>query len=189
MRRTTALKVLAGGYVVILLGSLASEEGRENIPALLVSGLVVGFFLYMAVLRDRPRRRSIRDEARRLGLSFSSNDPFRTLDLPFSLFRRTAKSYGELTNVLWGGWHGLEVRVFDYSHSESEDQVRRYSCAMAAIPGGWPGLMIRPESMVTTAADHLGLPDLAFESELFNRAFEVVDGVGAPHVTGGGQIA
>ena len=173
MRRSAALKVLGGVFLFVILGSLLSGEGRRNLGPLLASGVLVGFFLVIARLRYRPRQRAMQDEARGLHLSYSASDPFRMLDGGFSLFRRTARSYGEVANVMWGAWRGLQVRAFDYEHSESEDQVRRYSCAMASIPGGWPALVIRPETAVTTLADHLALPDIGFESERFDRAFEV----------------
>ncbi len=173
MRRSSALKVLVGGYLFIVLGSLASEEGRGNLPALLFAGLVVGFIAYLAWLREEPRRDALRAEARRLGLSFSPDDQTSVLGLPFDLLQRTRHSYGAVTNVLSGSWRGFEVRAFDYAYSVSEDNVRECSCAMVAIPGGWPGLVIRPEDLLTSLADRLALPDIRFESERFNQAFEV----------------
>ncbi|HZD18754.1 MAG TPA: hypothetical protein VE669_11490 [Actinomycetota bacterium] len=173
MKRTTAFKVLAAGYLLIVVGSLASEQGRENLPALLFGGLVVGFFVYLAFLREEPRREALRAEARRLGLSFSREDPSGIIDIPFDLFGRTRRSYGALSNVLSGSWESFQVRAFDYTYSVSEDEVRECSCAMVAIPGGWPALAIRPETPLTSIADHLALPDIGFESERFNRTFEV----------------
>ena len=85
----------------------------------------------------------------------------------------TRRSYGAVTNVLSGPWKGFEVRAFDYAYTVSEDNVRECSCAMVAIPGGWPALVIRPEDLLTSVADRLALSDIAFESERFNQAFEV----------------
>ncbi len=173
VRRSTATKVMAGLFLVIALGSLLSGEGRRMFPQILLVAAVVAGALYLTRLRERPRQEALRDEADRRGLTYSKEDPFGILDEPFALFRRTAGRYGEVDNVLAGSWHGLEIRAFDYSYSESEDRERRISAAMAVIPGIWPSLEIRAESLLTSAADVLGAPDIRFESEAFNRAFEV----------------
>jgi hypothetical protein len=170
MKRPTALKILGWGYLVMLLLTVLS---RGPVREMLGAGVMIGFFLAVAWLRDRPRQNAAELEARRLGLRFSAKDDAALLDEPFALFRRTRRRYGELTNVLWGPWHGLEVRVFDYEYMISENNWRHLSCAVAAIPGGWPALVIQPETLVTTVADHLALPDIEFELEQFNRMFEV----------------
>jgi hypothetical protein len=54
----------------------------------------------------------------------------------------------------------------------SDDERRLLSCVQIAIPGGWPTLVIRPETGFTRVAD-LAVPDIAFEAEIFNRAFAV----------------
>ncbi len=172
MQRSTATKVLAGLAAFVLLGTLASGDLRL-FGRVLVACLIVGFFFWAGWLRGRPRQRALEDEARRLGLRYAERDPFGTLDEPFALLRRTALSYGAVDNVLWGAWHGLELRAFDYAYSETEKHVRRFSCAAAAIPGGWPSLDIRPETLRTAVADRLAMPDVRFESDAFNRAFEV----------------
>ena len=41
--------------------------------------------------------------------------------------------YGAVANVVSGPWKGFEIRAFDYAYSVSEDEVREYSCAMAAM--------------------------------------------------------
>ena len=172
MRRATATKVLIGIFIVLVPAVLLTE-GRQAAREVIATGVIVGFFLYIAVLRKRPRRDAMRAEARRLHLRYSTRDPFALLDEPFSLFRWTELSSGEVENVLWGSWRHLEVRAFDYMYARSENDERRFSCVLAAIPGGWPTLVIRPESLATRLADHLGLPDHDFESEQFNLAYEV----------------
>jgi hypothetical protein len=68
-------------------------------------------------------------EARRLGLAFSSKDPFHLLQTPFALIRRSRRTFREIDNVLWGHWGDLEVRVFDYAYQETEDEWRRFTGA------------------------------------------------------------
>lgn len=172
MRRATATKVLIGLFVV-LVPAMLLIEGRRAAREVLAAGLMVGFFLFVVKLRTQPRRDAMRAEARRLRLRFSAKDPFAHLDEPFALFRWTQRSSGEVTNVLWGTWGDLEVRVLDYAYTEAENVERRFSCALAAIPGGWPSLVIRPQGAVSWIADHLALPGIEFESERFNLAFDV----------------
>lgn len=171
MRYATALKVLVGIFAVGLLLLIAGREWREA-RELLAGALFVGVIIAVGLLRVRPRRNAFDAEARSLGLRYSAKDPFDLLDEPFALMRWSQRSYGKLDNVVWGTWHGLQVRAFEYEFSVSEDDRRMLSCAMVAIPAGWPTLVIRPESFITRVAD-AAVPDIAFESEAFNRAFAV----------------
>jgi hypothetical protein len=173
MRRTTALKILAYGYLFLLVGALLTEEGRRDLRQFLAAGVMIGFFLAVAWFRDRPRAGAMQAEARRLGLQYAEKDAFGLLDEPFLLFRRTRSSYGEVDNVLFGTWHGFEVKVFDYEYMISENNWRRLSGAVIAIAGGWPTIAIRPETLVTAVGDQLALPGIEFESEMFNRAFDL----------------
>ncbi|HEX5627053.1 MAG TPA: hypothetical protein VFY08_03445 [Actinomycetota bacterium] len=171
MRRTTAFKVLlgvlAGGALILIAG----REGRQA-RSLVATAVVIGLFLALVRWRDRPRQEAMESEARRLGVRFSAEDRFGLLAQSFQLFRSTRRSYGEIGNVLSGSWHDLEVRAFDHSYSVSEDERRLLSCAQIAIPGGWPALVIRPETGLARLAD-IAVPDIAVESEAFNRAFVV----------------
>jgi hypothetical protein len=171
VRRTTAFKVLLG---VLVGGALILIAGREWRQArqLVATAVVIGLFLALLRWRDRPRQGSMEAEAGRLRMRFSAEDRFGLLDQSFQLFRSTRRSYGEIENVLSGAWHDLEVRAFDHSYSVSENERRALSCAQIAIPGGWPALVIRPETGLTRLVD-IALPDIAFESEAFNRAFAV----------------
>jgi hypothetical protein len=169
--RTTAIKLalwIWGGMTVASM--LTGGPWRE----LLAFSLIIGFswaVKYWFV--DHPRMNAVEAEARRLGLRYSAKDPFAIMSHPFSLFRSTRRRYGGLDNVMSGVWRGLEVRVFDYEYQIHEDEFRELSCVVAATAGGWPSLVIQPETLVTTIADHLALSDIDFELEAFNRMFEV----------------
>lgn len=171
MRRTTAFKVLFG---VLAFGVLILIAGREWHQArqLTATMAVIGLFLVLARWRVRPRREAMEAEARRLRARFSAEDPFGLLDEPYQLLRGTQRLYGEVENVISGSWRGLEFRAFDYSYSVSDDERRLLSCVLVAIPGGWPTLVIRPETGLTKLTD-LAVPDVASESEIFNRTFAV----------------
>ncbi len=171
MRYSTGLKVLAGVFVAGLLILVAGRQWREA-RELLAGALFVGAILAIGLLRVRPRRSAFQTEARRLGLRFSAKDPFDLLDEPFALMRWSQRSYGTLDNVVWGTWHGapgagVRVRV-QCERGRPPDALLRDG----RDPGGWPALVIEPESFVTRVAD-AAAPDIAFESEAFNRAFAV----------------
>jgi len=172
MRYATGLKVLVGFLAFGLLILVAGREWQQA-RELLAASLFIGLFLALALLRQRPRRRAMQAEARRLRLRYSSKDPFDLLDEPFALVRWSRRSYGRVDNVLWGPWRDLEVRIFDYTYQADSENQRTFSCVLAAIPGGWPTLVIRPETPLSTIADHVAFPDITFESESFNRAFDV----------------
>ena len=171
MRYSTGLKVLAGVFGFGLLMLIAGRQWREA-RELFAAALFVGAIVAIGLWRRRPRQGAFAAEADRLGLRYSATDPFGLLDEPFALLRWSQRSYGLLDNVLWGTWRGLQVRTFEFEYSEGEDDRRAFSCAMVAFPGGWPTLVIRPESLATRVAD-VAAPDVAFESEAFDRAFSV----------------
>ncbi len=109
------------------------------------------------------------------GLDFSIDDPFGTLGEPFSLLE---KGDGRgVENVMWGLWHGLEVRAFDYwyyeestdSNGHTSKSYHRFDCALGAVEARCPRLQIAEENVLTRLADALTLRDIEFESEEFNR--------------------
>jgi hypothetical protein len=171
MRHSTGLKVLAGIFAVGLLFLIAGRQWQEA-RELSATALVVGGIVALGFWRLRPRRDAFEAEANRLGLRHSAKDPFGLLDEPFDLWGSSQRSFGTLDNVLWGTWRGLQVRAFEYEYSAGEDDRCEFSCAMVAIPGGWPALAIRPESLASRLAD-VAVPEVAFESEAFDRAFSV----------------
>jgi hypothetical protein len=167
VRRTTALKVLIGIFVV-LVPAMLLVEGRQAAREVLAAGLLIGLFVAAVLLRKRGRSDLMELEARRMGLEFAARDPFGLLDEPFALLDH---GYAELGNVLWGPWRNLEVRLFDYVFTKSEHHEERFSCALVAIPGGWPTMVIRPERL--RLGDALAPSVVEFELDEFNRAFDV----------------
>jgi len=92
VRRSLALKLLAGLGVFVPLALLTSEEGRRLIPETLAAEALIGGFIYLVKRRERPRQRSMADEVRRLNMRFAESDPFGLLDEPFALFRMSSAS-------------------------------------------------------------------------------------------------
>ncbi len=164
-----AAGVAAGSLAAVLM---AADGGRAVLVVLVVC---VGGFLLVSRVRKASRRAAVEREARRLGLSFSPKDPFSLLDLDFDLFVRFAgrlPGTQGVENVAWGARGGREVRAFDYWRA-AEDEPERFSCAMVRIPDGWPSLSVLRHGPFDVVRNAIGLHDVVFELEAFNRAFEV----------------
>lgn len=141
-----------------------------------VVAIVAAVLAHQAKLR---RRRELAAVASQQGLDFSVDDPFDTLGEPFSLLRRGDGRGVE--NVLWGTWHGLALRAFDYWYYEESTDSKghtsrsysRFDCVLAPVDARCPRLEIAEENVLTRIADALTFRDLEFESEEFNRRFNV----------------
>jgi hypothetical protein len=136
----------------------------------------VAVLAYQAKLR---RQKELGVVARGQGLDFSIRDPFDTLAEPFSLLGRGDGRGVE--NVMWGFWHELEIRAFDYwYYEESTDSnghrskaYHRFDCVLAPVEARCPRLEIVEENVLTRIADAFTFRDIEFESEEFNRRFNV----------------
>jgi hypothetical protein len=150
------------------------------LPALwILAALVVVAAAVGSYYLKRKRRDELATAARQLGLSYSAEDVRGCLELPFALLR---KGDGRGTeNVLWGTWQGMSLAEFDYwYYEESRDSqgrttrsTYRFSCAVAEIEAGMSRLTLGRENLFTRLADAIGLDDIAFELEEFNREFTV----------------
>ena len=135
--------------------------------------------VYLSWYLKRKRRQELLVMARQLGLEFSPLDTVGLLGMPFALLQ---KGDGRGTeNLLSGTWQGMAVTEFDYWYYEESTDSKggrtrtyyRFSCAVAEIPATCPQLTIARENLFSRMADHLGFSDINFESEEFNRAFNV----------------
>lgn len=181
MSRDTAFRILLWGTGIMsaLLVPVALAGGREGVRTFLAVLLTFGFVAFLVIVTRTVRMRPVRDateaEARRLGLEFSEGDPFDQLAGPFAVLRRGAGGIRDLRNVSWGTWHGRQVRAFDFAYTPGGDAERivELSCATIADARAVPHLVVAREASVHHAATALGLRDIEFESERFNRAFRV----------------
>jgi hypothetical protein len=129
--------------------------------------------------RGRDRQRQLMLVCARASLEFSTFDPFSdTVWLPFRLFGRGTNRGTE--NVVWNGNEGDDARAFDYWLEErrSEDSVpvvRRFSCALVALPFACRRLDVAPHGAVEAVRELIEGDDLELELELeaFNRRFDV----------------
>lgn len=141
--------------------------------------LVMGLIAWLKARTAQQRRAALFTFATQLGLTYSREDPLGLLWYPFALF---TKGDGRgVENVVHGTWDDIPLAAFDYSYYEqttdSEGRTHRthhrFSCALAEVEAALSPLTIGRESALTRLADAVGLDDIAFESDEFNRAFEV----------------
>jgi hypothetical protein len=148
--------------------------------------IVIAVFVLVAACstiagwRHAKRRAAIESIAARAGLQYAEEDPFSCTRVAFGLFRKGDGRGAE--NVMWrADDDGKPVRVFDfwyYTEHRSDNggttrTYERFTCAMALVNGSWPSLTVSREGLLDKFATSLGLPDLDFESEEFNRLFVV----------------
>jgi len=164
--------------------SLVNGQGvwhAARVEALIgvVVAALIGLFIWYSWYAKKKRREELAIAAKQLGLQYSAQDTFNCLALPFGLFD---KGDGRGTeNVLWGGWQGLDLREFDYwyyeestdSEGHTSKSYSHFSCVVTQIPMSSAPLSVTRESIFTRFADHVGLRDIEFESERFNREFNV----------------
>lgn len=137
-----------------------------------VVATIVLAFWYAKSLALRRRGRALAALARSLGAQYAQNDPFYLPGSSFALFRRGSSR--RASNVIWGLPEG--GCIFDYRYREGSGKNSRtyqLSCAMTGIAAQCPHLTLGPEGFWSSIADHVGAQDVQFESEDFNRAFEV----------------
>jgi hypothetical protein len=138
-----------------------------------VGGAAVSYYL------KQKRRSELELIARQLGLDYSPADNQGCLALPFALLSKGDGQGAE--NVLWGTWQGVPVTEFDFWYYEESTDAQghrskttyRFSCAVTEIEAYCSSVIIGRENVLTAIADHIGLHDIEFESDDFNRAFNV----------------
>lgn len=148
---------------------------------IIVLGLgLIGFVIYYSYQMKLKRREELATLAAKWGMQYSAADPF-AIDvmMPHRLF-----SMGDgrgCENVVWGVWQTMPATVFDYwYYDESTDSdgtrsrsYHRFSCMLTQIPARCPSLVISGENLFTRMADSLGFRDIEFETEEFNRAWQI----------------
>ena len=146
------------------------------VVAVAVVGGLVAYYSYQA---KKKRHAAFAALGAQLGLTYSADDPFDTLAEPFALFRK-GEGRG-VENVLAGTWEGLGVRVFDYWYYEESTDSKgnrsrtyyRFDCVLTSVNVACAQLTLEPENLLTRLADHLSFHDIEFESEDFNKMFNV----------------
>jgi hypothetical protein len=148
-------------------------------PILVLAGLVAAGIVYAGYLAKKRRREAFALMSVQLGLQYSAADPFGIVSEPFALF---AKGDGRgVENVMWGAWRGVDLRAFDYWYYEESSDSKgnrskhyyRFDCVIVPIDAACVRLTITHENLLTRLADALSFHDIQFESEAFNKAYDV----------------
>jgi hypothetical protein len=140
---------------------------------------IIGAVAYITYAVAKKRREAFATMARQLGLSYAAEDPFNVVGEPFALFEKGEGRGAE--NMLWGTWQDLQLRAFDYwyyeestdSHGRTSRNYYRFDCAIVPIDAVCVPLTITHETLFTRLADALTFHDIEFESEEFNKAYNV----------------
>jgi hypothetical protein len=141
-------------------------------------GLAIGAAV-LSYLAKKRRREGFALVATQLGMEYWPVDPFGLLSEPFALFQ---KGDGRgIENVLAGAYQSIETKAFDYWYYEESTDSKgnrtktysRFNCVVVPIDAACSPLTIENENVLTRLADALSFHDIEFESEDFNRAFNV----------------
>ena len=137
---------------------------------------LIGYFQYRS---RRQRIRAVVALATRSGFSFTPDDVDRVVDMPFKLF---TEGDGRKVELVMSGTHnGRPMRMFDYWYYDEETNgssgesrtYHRFTCALLTVPAACPPLRLTHEDFLTRLGSHLGLHDVEFEYDDFNRRFRV----------------
>ena len=140
---------------------------------------LIALLIWFNIVAARKRREAFFALSVKLGLRYDVKDPFDTVDLPFSLFRKGDTRGAD--NVVSGEAAGMRVRLFDYHYTVRSTDAKgntssatyRFSCAMAELDADCPHLILEREGLMSRLSHHLGFHDIEMESEEFNRSFLV----------------
>ena len=146
------------------------------IAVFVIAALVTAAVWYLQTVRVTKRRRRMSEVAANHNLAFTAKDPFHMIDtLPLEFFDHGHSR--KVTNVMYARTaDGRDVRAFDYEYTTGSGKNRHahyHSCGLTSTGAEWPQLTLGPEGFFDRVMDVVGGADIEFESEEFNRAWEV----------------
>ncbi len=145
-----------------------------------VFALVAGAVAVYSFARIKQRREDAATAAQRLGLTYHQDDIHGIAALPHPVFRLGDSR--TVSNVVQGTYADREVALFDYvyveSHTDAEGHdtstTYPFSGVLVHLSIDSPSTVVRREKVTTKFANALGMGrDIQFESDEFNRSFEV----------------
>jgi hypothetical protein len=160
-----------------VLDTFAVDIAPFGLLALFVIAAVAIFIFNF--YRKQQRREDSGLWAMRHNLQFSPDDPFGLINRDFRLF---SKGDGRgCENVMWGTFKDLPVTAADYWYYERRTDGKghttrdysHFSIALHTVAADLPHVWLQTENLITRLADHLSFRDIEFESEEFNRAWQV----------------
>jgi hypothetical protein len=144
-----------------------------------VIGGVIALVAYLQYAARQRRVREVAALAQRTGFSFTRDDVERVVDMPFKLF---GEGDGRKVELVMSGTHdGRPLRIFDYWYYDESSNgqnsrsrsYHRFTCGLLTLPVACPPLRLTHEDLLTRIGSHLGLHDVEFEYDEFNRRFRV----------------
>ena len=150
------------------------HDSFPAIPVLLFVVIAIGAGI-LNWLQEKKRREAWLTFAAELGCAFSPSDIFGIVGAyPHSLFSQghSRRAY----NIMDGNYKGRPLRCFDYKYtvgSGKDSHTYYLTCAMLEAPIPFPSLTIRPEGFLDHLGHVIGIEDIQFESDEFNRKFNV----------------
>jgi hypothetical protein len=153
---------------VVVVGALIGAAFLKVLPPIIVlAAFVLGAFVVTRTLKTRIRRDAVVGQAATLGLRVEPADPFGLLGYPLSLFGRGTD--GQIGEVRWGTWRGVEVKAFEYTYAPAipanvrpagVGQRGRLWCAIAAIAGAPSRVVAEPVSFVLGLGAHAPMEEV-----------------------------
>jgi hypothetical protein len=140
----------------------------------IVAGLVVVAVLGR-VFRPKKRSRLLAEFGQEYGLGFAEDDRFSIVTESFEFLHQGDAP--RVSNVLWGVWKGAAIKEADFvcyrkGGKRSEESKLHFNFVLLELDAEVPRVWIRRQE--PSLARRMGLrQDLSFESESFNRMFEV----------------
>ncbi len=142
--------------------------------------VVVVLLVIVSMVQEQQRQDAVQAVAQQHGLTYSEGDPERVLDLPFRLLRQGDRQ--KVMETLYGTMDDELLTVFRLriteestdSDGDTSETHTYFTGAIVHVPlGGFPPIRVQPENFLTRAKDLAGFRDIEFESEEFNRQYEI----------------
>ena len=153
----------------------------EPVLILFVLMALVSVGIYLSWRHEQKRRAQFTAFAAAQGWSFTPHDPnglaHRWNNHPFG--RGDSQ---KASNVFTGKTRdGRDLLAFDYKYTETSTDSKgnrskttyRFAVCVIRIPCPMPGLHVGKENLFTRIGSFVGMTDIEFESDDFNRAFRV----------------
>lgn len=139
--------------------------------------VAAGIYAYL----KHQRRQALLAFAQRHAFAYTAHAPPGLLSHGFPLFLKGDGRGAE--NGIVGKWKDMDFRAADFWYYEERSRdaqgrgggrsYYRFSVAAIEVPAWLPDLTVSRENIFTAIGDRIGLGDIDFESEEFNRAMRV----------------
>jgi len=160
-------------FVVALVGILSSIRDKKRREELFMFGQSVGLQMV-----DPVQFGGVAQPTGFLSMMYSASDYLSAgLLARFQGFQPFGIGHSlSVKNLLVGTRNGVDWYLFDYYYttgSGKSQQRHHYAIVAGRVPYAFPQLTLKPEDFFTRVGEHLGLHELKFELDEFNRRYFV----------------